>query len=271
MEIVPLIQSNYLEKLDFAKGLTQDGLITKLDKAWDFYELNNENLDFERLGDFYSHPVWILNGLFSEIDSASCQHRQAIASCITQTLKSATVADFGGGSGVLAKFIADHPDFEGRVTIIEPYPNKYFQDALVGQGKVSWATEASESYDICIAQDVLEHLVDPLAYAENMISHTHLGGYLIFANNFYPVIKCHLPSTFYLRHTFKYLMRIYGLEYQGVVKGCEHALIFKRSGLAKYSNQSVWFVCAAKIIGRSVNRARAWLSVARRFSARGSL
>jgi len=34
-----------------------------MDLIWDDYECDNKKLDWEKIGKFYSHPVWLLNGL----------------------------------------------------------------------------------------------------------------------------------------------------------------------------------------------------------------
>ena len=60
-----------------------------------------------------------------------------------------------------------------------------------------------------------------------MIDAVQLNGYLLLANNFYPVIKCHLPSTFHFRFTFNKFAIMMGLE---VIGRCEdsHATIYKK-------------------------------------------
>jgi len=58
----------------------------------------------------------------------------------------------------------------------------------------------------------------------------HEGGIVVFANCFYPVIHCHLPSTFHLRHTFPIVMNALGLRYVGRVDGASHAQVFERTG-----------------------------------------
>jgi 2-polyprenyl-6-hydroxyphenyl methylase/3-demethylubiquinone-9 3-methyltransferase len=83
-------------------------------------------------------------------------------------------------------------------------------------------------YDAVIAQDVLEHVEDPVRLAFDLATVACPGGLVIFANCFYPVIQCHLPSTFHLRHTFPYVMQFMGLEYLGRVPGAEHALAFRK-------------------------------------------
>jgi len=69
-----------------------------------------------------------------------------------------------------------------------------------------------------------------LVLAEKMVRATKVGGYVIFANCFFPVLKCHLPSTFYLRHTFTWVVKCMGLKFVGRVDGANHALVFQRVG-----------------------------------------
>ena len=48
-------------------------------------------------------------------------------------------------------------------------------------------------FDFVIASHVLEHVEDPLIVLSIMIDSVRINGYLVIANCFYPVIKCHLP------------------------------------------------------------------------------
>ena len=86
-----------------------------------------------------------------------------------------------------------------------------------------------QEYDVIIAQDVLEHVEDPVGLAIALTESVKENGLIVFANCFYPVIKCHLPKTFHLRYTFRFVMEIYGLKYQGKLPGAEHVLIFKKT------------------------------------------
>ncbi|HEX5637363.1 MAG TPA: hypothetical protein VFY78_09780, partial [Gammaproteobacteria bacterium] len=45
---------------------------------------------------------------------------------------------------------------------------------------------------------------------------------------FYPVVKCHLSSTFHLRDTFNWVVKGAGLEFIGSVQGAEHASVFRK-------------------------------------------
>jgi len=76
-----------------------------MDLIWDHYKCDNQDLDWEKIGAFYSHPVWLLNGLFIEQHDVSMGHRHAISDWIVNH-KFKNVVDFGGGFGTLARLIA---------------------------------------------------------------------------------------------------------------------------------------------------------------------
>jgi len=69
-----------------------------------------------------------------------------------------------------------------------------------------------------IAIDVLEHVPDPLINFAEMIKSVKLSGYLVIANNFRPVIKCHLPQVFHFRYTFNQFAIMMGLEVIGALR-----------------------------------------------------
>lgn len=200
----------------------------EIDRIWDSLNLNNKIslLKQDKIGEFYSHPVWIMNGLFTEADEISIQHRKNIADFIIIN-KISNIADYGGGSGILAKTIFNRSKFI-TIDIIDPYFSKFVNNKSSKYSKVNYLSEFRKSaYDLIIAQDVLEHVENPIELAYKISSHVKDDGLVIFANCFYPVIKCHLPATFYLRHTFKFLMKKMGLSYIGVIPGAKHALIFQ--------------------------------------------
>lgn len=250
----------YLASFGDLKYLPRKILLGEIDRAWDECVLSNRNafrIQQDKVAVFYSHPVWVLNGLFSEHDPESRAHRQAIAACVKK-LNVSRVADYGGGSSVLALLIAEAaPNI--YVEIIEPYPNDVFVKRFKDFPSVNFVPYLSSDYDVVITQDVLEHLEKPLDLVINLIQATRMNGFLIFANCFYPVIKCHLPTTFYLRHTFLGLMRHAGLEFVGQISGAEHALLFQRVGLldrSEFDRASK----QAKLIGSMLNVAISALS-----------
>ena len=53
-----------------------------MDLVWDEYCCDNKKLNWDNIDKFYSHPVWLLNGLFIERHALSMQHRNAISDWI---------------------------------------------------------------------------------------------------------------------------------------------------------------------------------------------
>lgn len=200
----------------------------EIDQIWDSLNLNNKIslLKQDKIGEFYGHPAWIMNGLFTEADEISIQHRKNIADFIIINNIS-NIADYGGGSGILAKNILKRSKFI-TIDIIDPYFSNFVKSKSPKYSKVNYLSEFRKiTYDLIIAQDVLEHVENPIELAYEISSNVKDDGLVIFANCFYPVIKCHLPATFYLRYTFKFLMKKMGLSYIGVIPGAKHALIFQ--------------------------------------------
>jgi 2-polyprenyl-6-hydroxyphenyl methylase/3-demethylubiquinone-9 3-methyltransferase len=124
-----------------------------------------------------------------------------------------------------------------------------------------------ESYDAIVAQDVLEHLEDPIKLAGEIASSIRIGGKVIFANCFSPILQCHLPSNFHLRYTFPSVMKALGLRFVGIVNGASHAQIYERVGalnLLKARKAEA----ASKIIGPLLNLGHKFLMSARLYIKR---
>lgn len=257
--------SNYLESFGDLSKLTRAKLLAEMDGVWEMLGLINSrplSTQATAVAAFYSHPVWILNGLYSEFDDVSNAHRKSMAQCIKK-LNADKIADYGGGSGVLARFVAEELP-SADVQIVEPYASTIFIERLKDLNSVKFVAELSHDYDVVIAQDVLEHVDNPLNLAIDLIQATRIGGHLIFANCFYPDIKCHLPATFYLRYTFTYLMKHAGLELVERIPAAEHAILFKR--IAEINRHA--FDKAdrkAKLIGPMLNLARGVASTGKRW------
>lgn len=236
-------------------------LRSELDRVWDALGLNNESPSPSKIREFYSHPVWLLNGIFSAVDFTSVAHRRALATHI-KSLTSGRVADYGGGLGELAKQICDLDD-DAAVDIIEPFASRVAQELRQGLN-VRFLPHLRDQYDCIIAQDVLEHVEAPMTLSTELVRHVRVGGYLIFANCFYPVIKCHLPSTFYLRHTFQFIASTLGLTFVGRVPGAAHALVFRRDRGELDTARLVALDRMARLVGPILNDVRTWASSARR-------
>lgn len=203
----------------------------EMDRVWIELGLRNAlPLSLNQIGEFYSSPVWVMNGLFTMMDPISATHRKSIAAYLA-SFECSAVADYGGGFGMLAREIAQQ-NTGASVSIVEPYPCPLAKNLLIESSRIEFIPELSKSlhYDAVAAQDVLEHVEDPIGLAFELGNSVRFGGLIIFANCFYPVIKCHLPHTFYLRHTFRYVVQALGLQFLGRVPGAEHALAFRRVG-----------------------------------------
>lgn len=223
------VDIEYLEKIAEMERPPVEWIWQEMDRIWDALCLDNRSeLKGQAIVDFYAHPVWVVNGVFTATDPVSVRHRDSIASYVSR-LRVGRVADYGGGFGELAKKLSVAVP-QVQIDIVEPYPSKLGMSRVAGIAGIQFTKNFEGQYDCIIAQDVLEHVERPLQLTEQLVNSTKLGGYLIFANCFYPVIKCHLPSTFYLRHTFSWVVRGMGLKYEGRVDGANHALVFRKVG-----------------------------------------
>ena len=258
----------YLRRYEPIEDLPRAALLAEMDRVWDDCGLDNRiplASQIDRVGRFYGHPVWILNGIFAERDAISRSHRTAIAHHVLR-LGATRIADYGGGSGVLARIIASLAP-SSQIDIVEPYPFPYFLAALKGQPRVRFVESLGSDYEVVIAQDVLEHVDDPVETAMKLAIATKPGGILIFANSFWPEIKCHLPATFYLRHQFSLVMRAAGLEYLGRIDGLPHGQLF-RTGPEVNATAAHRAAKLASLTGPALNDVRAVLARIRRGVAR---
>ncbi|XOJ85156.1 methyltransferase domain-containing protein [Methylophilaceae bacterium Uisw_099_01] len=208
---------------------TVEWVWAEMDRIWDYYKINNKKaLSDQAIAEFYSHPVWLMNGIFTSLDPISVKHRDVIAQFISDN-DFKLIADYAGGFGELAiKMANKSPD--STIKIIEPYPSVFGSYRLKNKENVEISGALGiDEYDVIIAQDILEHVEDPIGLAIALSESVQDNGLILFANCFYPVIKCHLPKTFHLRYTFHFLMLTYGLKYQGKLPGAEHVLIFKKT------------------------------------------
>ncbi len=206
-----------------------------MDFVWDKIGCDNKRVNDKKLGEFYSHPIWILNGLFTEQDDTSVGHRKSIAKWIFDN-KIEDVLSYGGGFGFLESLLVENND-RIIVDIYEPYPNKPLEDRFKDFNNVSIIDKVEKKYNCLVSIDVLEHVQDPLSDFSKMIKSVKDDGYLIIANCFYPVIKCHLPRNFHFRYTFNIFAKLMGLEVIGLLEG-SHATIFKK----KRDKKVNWFI-----------------------------
>lgn len=226
-DLLSIADEKYLQGLP-AILPTVEWVWAEMDRVWDHYSMNNREALLEQsVADFYSHPAWLMNGVFTSLDPISNQHRNAIAEFISKN-DFKLIADYAGGFGELAiKMAKKSPD--SIIRIIEPYPSDFGLYRLKDWPNIEVRSSLGvNEYNVVIAQDVLEHVEDPIGLAFTLAESVEESGYVIFANCFYPVIKCHLPKTFHLRYMFRFVMFAYGLKYEGRLDGAKHVMIFRK-------------------------------------------
>jgi SAM-dependent methyltransferase len=184
-----------------------------MDEAWAALGCDERRPDPARLAAFYRHPVWALNGMFAEQDAESRGHREAVAAWL-RALAPARVLDFGGGYGGMARLAAAALP-AATVALYEPYPSAAALALAAGHPNLRLVAEPGRGYDAAVCLDVLEHVPDPLPALAALAGALRAGGRLAIANNFYPVIRCHLPGTFHLRYSFPLFAALLGLRREG--------------------------------------------------------
>ena len=197
-----------------------------MDRVWDELGCNNTKLNWDNIQRFYEHPIWLLNGLFIEQHNLSIKHRSVISNWVVTHHGISQVLDYGGGFGTIARLIVSKKS-PLSVDIYEPHPIECIKEKILDYKNIKFINSLNSKYDVIISTDVLEHVPEPLKVLSDMIQHLEDDGYLIIANCFYPVIKCHLPCTFHLRYTFNMFARYMGLEMIGLIEG-SHATLFKK-------------------------------------------
>lgn len=178
-----------------------------MDVAWFATKANSG--DPQCVADFYAHPVWTLNGIFTETHTESVHNREVFSTYLASK-NPKRIADYGGGFGTLARMLAKKlPD--ASIEIVEPYPSALALEITAKYDNVTYVDSLTGKYDCVIALDVLEHVPTPLDLAYTLAKHTQDQGFMFLANCFFPVIHCHLPETFYLRHSFDFLLKKMGI------------------------------------------------------------
>ncbi len=196
-----------------------------VDLVWDDFNCNNRKLNWDNIGCFYSHPVWLLNGLHIEQDTVSMGHRHAISDWVIKKGFN-KVVDYGGGFGTLARLVAEKNELT-QVDIYEPHPSEFGLKRAAEFKNINIVECLEVEYSCLLSTDVLEHVPGPLDDFSKMIDSVKVGGYLVVANCFYPVVKCHLPQNFHFRYSFNAFAKMMGLEVIGILEG-SHATVFKK-------------------------------------------
>lgn len=243
-KLLSKLELDYLSKFDFDNIISLEELWLEMDKVWDSYNLDNKKPFYlQNISGFYSHPIWILNGIYSASDKLSSFHRKSIANFISGLECNGHICDFGGGFGELATQISKTLPSYKIINIVEPFPSKIGEFRISNYNNIKLTPTLSSNYDVLIAQDVLEHVEKPLNVTMELVNSVKVNGYLIFANCFYPYIKAHLPGNFYLASKFHWIMKGYGLRFIGNLPNSPHIQIFQKTGEANVfliSIRNIW-------------------------------
>jgi hypothetical protein len=238
-----LIEKEYLAVIfDRFNGYPNlEQLWSLMDEPWVELACDPLILD-ERVTKYYQHPVWLLNGLFVERHEPSLENRRRFAQWVVDQ-KPKRIADFGGGFGGLARIIGEAlPDVQ--VEVIEPHPHPAAIALAAGTPNVRFVPALSGEYDILIATDVFEHVLDPVGLAAETASYLRIGGQYLIANCFAPVILCHLPQLFHFNTSWDAVMQAMGLE---VVESVVYGKAYRRKGGVSLAEAREKVECGSKI------------------------
>ena len=203
-------------------SLTQIWML--MDQAWEYYRCDPSNID-EKFSQFYQDPIWLLNGLFVELNHESYDFRALLANYISSIAPS-KVGDYGGGFGTLSRLLATSLP-TSSIELIEPFPHPLAAELINTKfPNLSIISSPTSDYDLITAIDVLEHVHDPINLAIQLVELVNYEGYFITANCFHSVIKCHLEANNYLSVGWNHIMRSLGLTH---VCDIGYANIFKKT------------------------------------------
>lgn len=239
--LYPNSSHEYLSR--FPELISIEQLWAEMDRVWlDCLRKYNFKLTDSFFAEYYTHPVWCLNSVFSSVDPASIHNRKSLIKAVS-SLHVKTISDMGGGYGVFLQMLKEECP-ELKVILCEPYLDEQIESELAKK-HIDVSRQVPLRADAYIFIDVLEHLVEPLSYLQSVLELAKINSYFIFGNCFHPVIKCHLPSTFYLRHTFPLASRLMGLSHVGNVKGAEYMQIYKLTSTSSLNPKIVMIVARA--------------------------
>ena len=225
-----------------------------MDSLWDSLYLNGVGSVSERLSLFYQDLIWLYQGISTCLDSELFDSRNNVALFVKKLRSNQRILDYGGGFGTLS-LLLENACSDSYIDLYDPYSHAFVDRRLLKSSRISLQTKLGNvPYDLVICSDVLEHSFNPLLNLREITRTLELNGFLIIQNCFYPAIKCHLPSTFYLRYFFRLFASLLGLHYIGRVPRSPGFIIFhKRSNQIMKSHKLVYLEKIAQLLYSYMN------------------
>lgn len=224
-----------------------------LDRVWD--DLGTDAGDSASLESYYSHPIWLFNGLVVEHDPA-CRAEKYATVELARSVSPRRILDFGGGTGSLLKIT--HERIEGAETLdlLEASPwHEAIANGLADYPKISIVREANGPYDVVFCTEVMEHLPDPFAALVEINWLLPIDGLLIATWSFFPMMKAHLAANFHLEILLHRIIFLLGFRLARRAGGDKPIFVFRKVRPATRGG-----AMAARMVSRA---SRPWLMVLR--------
>lgn len=208
---------DYLTEKEREHGITHSRLLQLLDIAW--HEVargsNPPTVTEDFLNTYYRHPIWLINGLFSDSDSDTVSDRLA-AIRMTAHVKPKRLLDFGGGYGTGCRLAAQTLSEIEEIHLLDVGEDHHAAlSHLKDYPQVKIVAKPEPPYDAVISTEVFEHLTDPVGSAHYIHSLLRPGGALAASWSFAPGIECHLPRNFHLARSMVTILRSLGFGFYG--------------------------------------------------------
>jgi 2-polyprenyl-3-methyl-5-hydroxy-6-metoxy-1,4-benzoquinol methylase len=198
-----------------------------LDRVWEDMKVHGGN--HRSLIDYYSHPIWLYNGLMMEVDEVCVRKRYEIVS-LAKKFHPQSILDMGGGTGALLKMAHQELPTAQRLDLVDISTKLkgHVSEILRPFGRIRVLDRSAPPYDIVFSTEVMEHLPNPFE-ALSTISHSlKRGGVLIGTWSFYPMIKAHLPANLCLARFFHRFIPLFGFRFLEMVKNGSIIFIFEK-------------------------------------------
>lgn len=224
-----------------------------LDRVWD--DLGTDAGDSASLENYYSHPIWLFNGLVLEHDPA-CRAEKCATVELARPASPSRILDFGGGIGSLLKIAHERIADAETLDLLEAAPwHEAIANGLADYPKIRIVREANGPYDVVFCTEVMEHLPDPFAALVEINRLLPIDGLLIATWSFFPMMKAHLAANFHLEFLLHRIILLLGFDLARRAGGDKPIFVFRKVRPATRGG-----AMAARTVSRA---SRPWLPVFR--------